>query len=65
MKVGTGFRVVPLQGNPMKTSGKVLRCALEYMTQCILLPGVELHFDELLLFYAKNIQTIIVRRIKN
>ena len=31
------------------------------MTQCVLLPGVELRFDEVLLFYAKNIETIIGR----
>lgn len=48
----------------MKASGKFLRTALEYMTQCVLLPGVELHFDEVILFYTRNLETIIGKRIK-
>ncbi|MCW3112545.1 MAG: hypothetical protein JWR18_941 [Segetibacter sp.] len=43
----------------MKASGKFLKTALECMTQCVLLPGVELHFEEVLRFYATNIETII------
>lgn len=43
----------------MKASGKLLKSALECVTQCVLLPGVELHFEEVLLFYATNIETII------
>ena len=48
----------------MKASGRFLKNALEYMTQVVLLPGVELHFDEVLLFYAKNIETIIGKNKK-
>lgn len=43
----------------MKASGKFLKSALECMTQCVLLPGVELHFDDVLIFYASNIEAII------
>ncbi len=46
----------------MRASGKFLRNALECMTQCVLLPGVELHFDEVLRYYAKNFETIISKR---
>ena len=49
---------------PMKASGRFLKNALECMTQCVLLPGVELHFEEVLRFYAKNIETIISKHKK-
>ncbi|MCW3110116.1 MAG: hypothetical protein JWQ09_4622 [Segetibacter sp.] len=49
----------------MKASGRFLKNALEYMTQCVLLPGIELHFEEVLRFYAKNIETIIGKHKKH
>lgn len=32
---------------------KIVRATLETLTQCVLLPGVELHFDDVM-FYFKN-----------
>lgn len=46
----------------MKASGRFLKNALECMTQCVLLPGVELHFEDVILFYSKNIGVIIRKR---
>ena len=43
----------------MKASGKFLKNALECMTQCVLLPGVELHFEDVIFFYSRNIGTMI------
>lgn len=48
----------------MKASGKFLKNALEYVTQCVLLPGVELHFEDVLFFYSNNIG-LIIRKRKN
>ncbi len=39
----------------MKTKSKLLKDTLEYMTQCVLLPGVELNLDEVVIFYKRNI----------
>lgn len=49
----------------MKASGRFLKNALEYVAQCVLLPGIELHFDEVFRFYAKNIETIIGKHRKH
>lgn len=49
----------------MKASGKFLKNAIECMTQCVLLPGVELHFDDVVCFYVKNIEVIFSKRTKN
>jgi len=46
----------------MKASGKFLKSALECTTQYVLLPGVELHFEEVILFYSKNIENMIGKR---
>ena len=43
----------------MRASRKFLQNAIECMTQCVLLPGVELHFEEVVRFYVKNLETII------
>ncbi|MCW3078802.1 MAG: hypothetical protein JWR87_232 [Segetibacter sp.] len=48
----------------MKASGKFLKNALECMTQFVLLPGVQFHFDDVVRFYSKNIETIIAKRRK-
>ncbi|WP_207491971.1 hypothetical protein [Aridibaculum aurantiacum] len=42
----------------MKASGKLLKNALEYMTQCVLLPGVELNIEEVVTFYKRNLGQI-------
>lgn len=62
---GMEFTLCTIEIQPMKASGKFLKNALECMTQCVLLPGVELRFEEVLFFYAKNIETIIGKRIKH
>lgn len=42
----------------MKSSGKIIKEALEYMTQYMLLPGVELNIDNVMLFYKSNLGKI-------
>lgn len=49
----------------MKAPGRFLKNALECMTQCVLLPGVELHFEDVLFYYKKNIDFIIGKRVKS
>ena len=46
----------------MKASGKFLKIALECVTQYVLLPGVQLHFEDVLFLYSKNIGLIIGKR---
>jgi hypothetical protein len=46
----------------MKASGKFLKDALTCMTQCVLLPGVELHFEDVIIFYTRNLGSIIHKR---
>jgi hypothetical protein len=46
----------------MKAPGKFLKNALECMTQCVLLPGIELRFEEIFMFYTKNVENIIGKR---
>lgn len=48
----------------MKASGKFLKNALEYVTQCVLLPGVDLDFEHVLFFYRNNLGCIIKKRKK-
>jgi hypothetical protein len=43
----------------MRASKRFLRNAIECMTQCALLPGIELHFEEVLLFYKENIGALM------
>ncbi len=45
----------------MKTT-RFFKNALECMTQCVLFPGVELHFDQVMSFYVHNLETIISKR---
>lgn len=39
----------------MKKPGKIIKGTLEYITQCVLLPGVELNIDDVMSFYKKNL----------
>lgn len=48
----------------MRSSGKFLKNALECMTQIVLLPGVELHFEDLINYYSKNFGVIIKGRAR-
>jgi hypothetical protein len=45
----------------MKRSGKFFKQAVEYMTQCVLLPGVELHLEDVVYFYKRNLDMIGVK----
>jgi hypothetical protein len=45
----------------MKTSGRIFKQALEYMTQCVLLPGVELNLDDVVTFYKNNLDFVGVK----
>ncbi|MDB5193524.1 MAG: hypothetical protein JWQ96_3087 [Segetibacter sp.] len=38
----------------MKARKKLIKEALQYMTQCILLPGVEMDLDNVFNFYKEN-----------
>jgi len=40
----------------MKTRGKIFRQALELVTQCMLMPGVELNIEEVVCFYKNNLE---------
>ena len=42
----------------MKASGKIIKEAIEYVTQCMLLPGVELNIDDVMSFYKSNLGKI-------
>ncbi len=46
----------------MKIPGRFLKNALECMTQCVLLPGIELHFEDVIIFYTKNLESILTKR---
>lgn len=46
----------------MKTSGKFFKNAIECISKCVLLPGVELDFEEVFIFYKKNIGAFIGKR---
>lgn len=46
----------------MKTSGKLLKNTLEYLTQCFLLPGVKLDIEQVFMFYSKNFESMLWRR---
>jgi len=46
----------------MKAPARFLKNTLECVTQCILLPGVELHFEDVIRFYAKNLEVMIGKR---
>ena len=48
----------------MRASGKFLKEALECMTHCVLLPGVELHFEDVIIFYTKNFESFLEKRKK-
>jgi hypothetical protein len=54
--------LIPVDNHSMKAPGRFLKNALECMTQCVLLPGVELHFEEVILYYSKNLKVILGRR---
>lgn len=51
----------------MKTSGRFIKSALEYVTQCFLLPGVALDIEQVFLFYAQNVESMLSKkkRIQN
>lgn len=49
----------------MKSPGKFFKSALECVTQCVLLPGVELRFDEVFRFYAKNFESLMSKHRNN
>ncbi len=38
----------------MKRPVKIIKEALTCVTQCVLLPGVELNIDDVVVFYKKN-----------
>jgi len=46
----------------MRLPEKFLKNALECMTQCVLLPGVELHLEDVITYYSKNLQLIVKKR---
>ena len=48
----------------MSFHGRFLKNALECVTQCILLPGVELNFEHVMLYYRKNIRLMMIQRKK-
>lgn len=49
----------------MKNQGKFIRTALEYITQCVLFPGVALPFENVIIFYKENLGAILKHRKKN
>ena len=49
----------------MKNPRRFIQGTLEYMTQCVLFPGIELHFEDVILFYKKNLDDLLKHRRKN
>jgi hypothetical protein len=45
----------------MRAPQRFMKHALEYMTQYVLLPGVEMHFDEVMVYYKTNFNKLSVR----
>ena len=43
---------------------KIVRETLERLTQCVLLPGVELNFDDVVFYVKKNMQGSFVNKVK-
>ena len=48
----------------MKARKKLFKNALQYVTQCILMPGVELDFDDVYNFYKGNFGSFIKRGVR-
>lgn len=43
---------------------KAVRDTLETLTQCILLPGVELKFDDVMLYLNKRFGSVVIKKAK-
>jgi hypothetical protein len=43
---------------------KIVRATLETLTQCVLLPGVELHFDDVMFYFKKGVGKGLKDKVK-
>jgi hypothetical protein len=43
---------------------KIVRATLETLTQCVLLPGVELHFDDVMSYFKNEMGSPLKERVR-